>query len=187
MKQRLRLLGKLARMVGEDVSWGLQDLWVNTLGGSALTPRPARMLIYRAAGIRTRTLGIFNGCTIVGPGPLTIGENSFVNAGCYFEAVGPISIGAETAIGMQAMFVTSAHPIDEHGRLSTEAQPKPVVVGDGCWIGARAMVLPGVTIGDGVVVAAGAVVARDCAPRGLYAGVPARRIRDLGPAEPRPS
>ena len=184
MKQRRRLLSKLAQMVGEDVSWGLQHLWVNSIGGSALTPRPVRMLVYRAAGIKTQTLGIFNGCTIVGSGPLTIGEKTFINAGCYFEAVAPISIGADTAIGMQAMFVTSAHPIDENGRFSTEAQPKPVVVGNNCWIGARAMVLPGVTIGDGVVVAAGAVVARDCEPRGLYAGVPARRIRDLGPAAP---
>lgn len=57
--------------------------------------------------------------------------------------------------------------------------PQPITVGDGCWIGARAVILPGVTIGDGCVIAAGAVVSKDCAPNGMYAGVPARRIREL--------
>jgi len=170
-------------MVGEDVGWALQHLWINQIGGSPLTPRPIRLLVYRLGRVRTKTVDIYSRCTIVGTGPLSIGENSFVNAGCYFEAVGPISIGAETAIGMEAMFVTSGHPIDENGRVSTQAVPQPVVVGNGCWIGARAVILPGVTIGDGVIVAAGAVVARDCEPRGLYGGVPARRIKDL-PAGP---
>lgn len=181
MKLGLRRLGNLAQIVGEDVSWAAQHLWLNEIGGSPLTPRPLRLLVYRLGRVRTKTLDIYSRCTIVGTGPLTIGKNSFVNGGCYFEAVGPISIGAETAIGMEAMFVTSSHPLDENGRFSTRAVPRPVVVGDGCWIGARALILPGVTIGDGVIVAAGAVVAKDCEPRGLYGGVPARRIKDLDP------
>jgi len=57
---------------------------------------------------------------------------------------------------------------------------KPVAVGNGCWIGARVMVMPGVSVGDGCVVAAGAIVTKDCEPHGLYAGVPAQRVRDLG-------
>jgi maltose O-acetyltransferase len=52
-----------------------------------------------------------------------------------------------------------------------------VRIGDRCWIGARATILPGVSIGDGTVVAAGAVVTKDCEPDALYAGVPARRLR----------
>ena len=55
----------------------------------------------------------------------------------------------------------------------------PLVVSSGCWIGARAVLLPGLTIGEGCVVGAGAVVTKDCLPIGLYAGIPARRIRDL--------
>jgi maltose O-acetyltransferase len=54
-----------------------------------------------------------------------------------------------------------------------------VSVGNGSWLGTGVTVLPGVTIGEGCVIAAGAVVTADCAPDGLYAGVPARRIRDL--------
>lgn len=52
-------------------------------------------------------------------------------------------------------------------------------VGDGCWIGANATILPGVTVAPGCVIAAGAVVTKDTEPDGLYAGVPARRVRDL--------
>ena len=50
---------------------------------------------------------------------------------------------------------------------------------DGCWICAGCTILPGVTIGEGCVIAAGSVVNKDCAPDGLYAGVPAKRIKDL--------
>ncbi|WJH37282.1 hypothetical protein N6H14_05985 [Paenibacillus sp. CC-CFT747] len=60
----------------------------------------------------------------------------------------------------------------------------PIVIGDGVWIGTRATVLPGVRIGDGSVIAAGAVVTKDCAPHGIYAGTPARRVKELaGPAQ----
>lgn len=58
---------------------------------------------------------------------------------------------------------------------------KPITVGKGCWIGANAIILPGVTIGDGCIIGAGAVVNKDCAPNGLYVGVPTKRVRDLEP------
>ncbi|WP_247602466.1 DapH/DapD/GlmU-related protein [Gordonia rubripertincta] len=56
---------------------------------------------------------------------------------------------------------------------------RPIVVGDYCWIGAGAIILPGVVVGEGCIISAGAVVIRDCEPNGLYAGVPAIRKRDL--------
>lgn len=52
-----------------------------------------------------------------------------------------------------------------------------VSIGDSCWLGARATILPGVTIGEGTIIGAGAVVTEDCKPGAVYAGVPARRIR----------
>ena len=55
----------------------------------------------------------------------------------------------------------------------------PVKIGDGVWIGANATILPGVIVGDGCFIAAGALVTEDCEPDGFYAGVPARRIRNF--------
>jgi acetyltransferase-like isoleucine patch superfamily enzyme len=55
----------------------------------------------------------------------------------------------------------------------------PVTIGAGVWVGARAMIMPGVTIGDGAVIAAGAVVTKDVPPNTLVAGVPARIVREL--------
>jgi len=52
-----------------------------------------------------------------------------------------------------------------------------VRIGDRCWLGARAMILPGVTVGEGTIIGAGAVVNKDCEPGAVYAGVPARRVR----------
>jgi maltose O-acetyltransferase len=76
--------------------------------------------------------------------------------------------------------LTATHAIgDRRQRASLPQQRRPVEIGSGCWLGTGATVLPGVTIGDGCVIAAGAVVTGDCTADGLYAGVPARRIRDL--------
>ncbi|MCR4913326.1 MAG: acyltransferase [Lactobacillus sp.] len=55
----------------------------------------------------------------------------------------------------------------------------PVKIDDGCWIGANVTILPGVHIGKGCVIGAGAVVNKDCEPNGVYVGVPAKRIKDL--------
>ena len=78
------------------------------------------------------------------------------------------------------MLTTSHHEIGPPERRSGTARPRSIVIERGVWLGARVLVLPGVTVGPGCVIAAGAVVNRDCAPHGLYAGVPARRIRELG-------
>ncbi len=169
----------VVRSLRQDVSWGVHQLVINGIAGSYLTPRLARIALYRLMGVRVDTTAIFDGCTLVGGAQITIGRDTFLNRACYLEAVGPISIGAATAVGMEVAFITSHHPIDKDGRFSVEATGLPITVGDRCWIGARATILPGVTIADDVVVAAGAVVAKDCATGGLYAGVPARRIRDL--------
>jgi acetyltransferase-like isoleucine patch superfamily enzyme len=108
-----------------------------------------------------------------------IGARSFVNQGCHFENVERIEIGPNCALGCFVALLTSTHELGGHSRRQDSWSIKPVAVGAGCWIGVRATILPGVSIGDGCVIAAGATVATDCEPDGVYAGVPARRIRDL--------
>ena len=108
-----------------------------------------------------------------------IGAASYINHGCYFDSRGPIRIGERVGVSMQVMLCTSNHEPGDATRRDGPFMAEPIVIGNGVWIGVRATILAGVTIGDGCMIAGGAVVHRDCEPNGLYGGVPAKRIRDL--------
>ncbi|MTD57122.1 acyltransferase [Amycolatopsis sp. RM579] len=165
------------------------ELWAMTVGvlvnavlGSALMPRPLRLVGYRLLGARVRSGNIFPGLRVHGPmRNLEIGRRTFLNAECYFEPVAPIRIGEACQFGPQAMIITSHHPTLPDGRVSRVAEGRQVRIGDRVWVGARAQILPGVHIADDVVIAAGAVVTRDCPEPGVYAGVPARLVRKTVP------
>lgn len=145
------------------------------LSASSLLPRKVRWLLLRACGLDV-SWNIREGCHF-GSRHIAIGRGTFVNLGCMFD--GHVRIGERCAIGMEAAFISSTHELGDHWRRAGALSFHPITIGDGCWIGSRAMILPGVTIGDGAVVAAGSVVREDCQPDTLYAGVPARAIRDL--------
>lgn len=163
-----------------DLGIAWRHLVLHVLAGAALTPRPLRQLVYRAMGIEAHTMNVFPGVRITGT-DLVLGEDTFVNHACYLDAArGRIEIGRGCHLGPQVMVLTATH-VHAGSGTSRQASYATTVVGDGVWLGARATVLPGVTVGEGCVVAAGAVVAADCAPHGLYAGVPARRVKDLLP------
>jgi maltose O-acetyltransferase len=102
-----------------------------------------------------------------------IGPDSLINRGCVLDARGPLRIGAHVSISPHVAILTTQHLMDDP-RFITET--KPVVIEDYAWIGMRAMILPGVTIGEGAVVAAGAVVSRDVEPYTVVGGVPAKPI-----------
>ncbi|MFQ4147857.1 DapH/DapD/GlmU-related protein [Arthrobacter sp. LAPM80] len=80
------------------------------------------------------------------------------------------------------MVITGSHTIAGPAERAGRNYASPVVIGDGCWIGALAIILPGVTIGSGCVIAAGAAVAAGCEADGVYAGVPTRRKHGLDDA-----
>lgn len=151
---------------------------VNSIGGSNAMPRPARAAIYRLMGVHVQTMNIFSGCRITSP-RLTLGAGTFLNHECYLDAAdGSIEIGRNCLLSPRVMILASTHDL-ESGGPSRKSHPTRTVVGDGVWLGAGSVVLPGVTIADDCVIAAGAVVSKDCASGGLYAGVPAQRVRDL--------
>ena len=112
-------------------------------------------------------------------GDVTIGDHTRIGIHC--TVIGPVSIGNNvnlaqgiTVTALNHNFEDVTRRIDEQG-IST----KPVVIGDDVWIGANAVILPGVTIGRHVVVAAGAVVTKDVPDYCVVAGVPARVIKEL--------
>lgn len=108
---------------------------------------------------------------------ITIGKNVFLNTGCSFQDRGGIRIGDGTMIGMNVAIVTLNHGLDLETRSTTF--PSPVVIGKNVWIGTNATILPGVTIGDNSVVAAGAVVTKDVTENTVVAGVPATFMKKI--------
>ncbi len=112
---------------------------------------------------------------------ITIGRDVFINSGCHFQDQGGITIGDGVLIGHNVVLATINHDLDPRcGRRNRYA---PIHIGAHVWIGSNAAILPGVTLGDWSVVAAGAVVTRDVPPLTIVGGVPAKVIRTIEPPE----
>ena len=158
----------------------LRDIVLNRGAAGYGVPHPVRAKILRAFGHRIAGTAWLNPRSFYGNTTgLTVGEGSFVNYGCFFDLGAPTTIGARCAVGYEVMFVTCTHEPGDAARRAGSDFTAPIVVGDGVWIGARAVIMPGVTIHDGCVIAAGSVVTQDCEPHSLYAGVPAKLVRSL--------
>ncbi len=108
---------------------------------------------------------------------LHIGKRVFINAGCKFQDQGGITIGDDVLIGHNCVIATLNHAMDPDRRA--DMIPAPVRIGNKVWVGANATILQGVTIGDGAIIAAGAVVNKDVPPRAIVGGVPARIIKTI--------
>lgn len=106
-----------------------------------------------------------------------IGENVFINSGCKMQDQGGIFIGDNVLLGHNATLLTLNH--DENPENRGDLLPSPVYIGDGVWLGSNVTVLPGVSIGDGAIVAAGAVVTKDVPKDTIVAGIPAKVMRKV--------
>ena len=108
---------------------------------------------------------------------ITIGKNVFINHACSFLDMGGITIEDDVLIGPKVNLITENHPQNPNERKSLIC--KPIVIKRNAWIGAAATILPGVTIGENAVVAAGAVVTADVLPNTIVGGVPAKFIKNI--------
>lgn len=108
---------------------------------------------------------------------INIGKDVFINSGCCFQDQGGITIGDGTLIGQQVVLATLNHGITPNCRK--DLMPSPIKIGNNVWIGAHATILPGVTIGDNAIIAAGAVVTKDVQANTIVGGVPARFIKNI--------
>ncbi|TVY68741.1 putative acetyltransferase [Lachnellula suecica] len=117
-----------------------------------------------------------------------VGKGAFVNSNCTFINTLPITIGARTLIGPNCSFFSGSHPLDPFLRngINGPEAGAPISIGEDCWFGGNAIVLPGVTIGRGATVGAGSVVTRDVEAFTVVAGNPARVIRRVVPEEKDP-
>lgn len=147
---------------------------------SNLLPYKLRKYLYLAIGMEiAATAAILRGCKI-SSNKLSIGSESFLNHNCtILNEYEHVNIGTNCCIGPEVMFCTTSHLANIEKRRAGKIVSQQIIIEDGCWIGARAIILPGVTIHKGCVIAAGAVVQKNCLENSLYAGVPAKKIKDL--------
>lgn len=110
---------------------------------------------------------------------IEVGENFYCNCGVCILDVCKVKIGDNCLIGPQVGIYTACHPIDRATRVSGVELGKPITIGNDCWIGGRAVINPGVTLGDNVIVGSGAVVTKSFPSNVIIAGNPAKIIRKI--------
>lgn len=135
-----------------------------------------RAFLLRLFGAKTCMTNVFFPTTRVwAPWNLRTGRNVAIDEGVDIYNVAPVTIGHFVSISRRAFICTPSHDISNIRRPLTY---KPITIGNGVWIGAEAIICPGVTIGDGAVVAAGAVVVKDVPAWTVVGGNPAKIIKE---------
>jgi acetyltransferase-like isoleucine patch superfamily enzyme len=163
-KQFLRLARK-----GFSVSW--EVVVINELVQLILS-NTIRIFIYKKSGMKVgKNTKIFRKCYLQKLSGIRVGNNCVIGFFCRLNGKGPLTIGNNVNISSETIIESGSHDLE-----TFESLFKPITVKDNVWIGTRAMILQGVTIGEGAVVAAGSVVTSDVEPFTIVAGVPARVI-----------
>lgn len=141
-----------------------------------------RLFLYRLSGVRIGSGSrIHMWCNFYNPKGITIGEDTILGDHAFLDGRGKLTIGSHVAIASSVMIYNSQHDIDSQDFHAIE---KEVMIEDYVFIGPRSIILPGVKIGKGAVVAAGAVVRDDVKEFTVVGGVPARFIRERKNKDP---
>lgn len=155
---------------------------MSSMLASEALPASLRTKVMRAAGFRiSKKATIWAGASFRSK-RVSIGSGVFINVGFYHDGYELLEIGDNVRIGPHVRIITATHEIGPSSQRGTiEVVGKQVHIKDACWIGAGVTILPGVTVARGCVVGVNSVVFEPTEPDGLYAGIPARRVRELEP------
>jgi maltose O-acetyltransferase len=148
---------------------------------------PSRFFLIRRIFLRLAGVNLSKGVSfcgrgwIFGRGILEIGPDSWLSPSSIFytHVDAPIVIGKRCDIGPGVKFITGGHMVGTSLRRAGEGSALPIYIGDGCWVGGYCIILGGVRIGNGCIVAAGSVVTQDVPDNVMIAGVPAQIKRNL--------
>lgn len=158
----------------------LQRFFLNSIVASDLFDMRDRLSMYRRFGLQATDAYIQSGVffTRTDLSTIVMGDRTFINHRCYIDNSERIIIEDDVCIADNVMLRTTTHDVGESDRrVGHTCRKAPIRIGRGSWLCGGCQVLPGVTIGEGCVIAAGAIVTKDCEPDWLYAGVPAKRIK----------
>ena len=153
---------------------GIQFLFLKLL--AHFPSQFARHFVLRFLGVQIdRTAILYGGFEIRSPRKLKIGAGSCIGHRATLDARGGLTIGKNVNLSSEVMIWTAQHDWcdPKFGTLFS-----PVTIGDYAWLGPRCIILPGVTVGEGAVIAAGAVVTKNVEPYAMVGGVPAQKIAD---------
>lgn len=168
----------LTRKLWNNGRWDL----ISAVTGSRLLPCQARRALLRRVCAHVGAARILAGFHLNNR-HLYIGDDVFINDGATIDCNVLVRIEDGVAIGSGCTIITSGHLVGPPEMRRRAIRYGEVRIGAGSWLATNVTVLPGSTIGPGCVIAAGAVVRGDLPANGMYAGVPARRIKDL-PTDP---
>ena len=174
VKRRL----KQARRSLRSLVWNC----VNSLQQSPLFSKGGRSFLLKRFGCTVDPSSYINSNVFVGAPIIEMGKNSIINVGCFLDGSAKIVLREYVRIGPYVKILTGTHTyrnsVIRRGPGCRDIN-LPVTFERGCWIGVGSIILPGVTIGEGCIVAAGSIVTKSTFPNGLYAGNPAVRVKDL--------
>lgn len=136
-----------------------------------------RLLLSEITGQKNNSIEVFTPIYINYGKNLKIGDNVFINFDCTFLDLGGITIEDDVLIGPKVSLITENHPFKVNDRKGLMCSP--ILIKKNAWIGANVTILPGVTIGENAIVAAGAVVSKNVEANTLVAGVPAKFIKSI--------
>lgn len=140
-------------------------------------PEEITQILSQILGKEVQEVAIFTPLYINSGRHIHIGKNVFINFDCTFLALGGITIEDDVLIGPKVSLITENHPLNPKDRKGLIA--RPILIKKNAWIGANTTILPGVTIGENAVVAAGAVVSKDVPDHAVVGGIPAKIIKEI--------
>lgn len=135
-----------------------------------------RKTIYILAGINMPyDSNIYMGVNFFNPSGITIGHDSLIGTGCFLDGRAPLTIGNHSSLATEVMIYNDEHNIHSP---NFENSFGPVTIGNYVFVGPRSIIMPGITIGNGAVIAAGAVVTKNIPEYEVWGGIPAKKISD---------
>ena len=149
---------------------------LNQMNNSS-NPEEISIILSKILGKEVQNIAVFTPLYINYGKHITIGKNVFINFDCTFLALGGITIEDDVLIGPKVSLITENHPLNPKDRKGLIC--KSILIRKNAWIGANAIILPGVTIGENAVVASGAVVSKDVPDNTIVGGVPAKFIKNI--------
>lgn len=158
-----------------DIPIHLINLITNLLPNHFVTNRIRGGLIRPFIGKCGKRLQIGKGVIINNPGNLQMGNDCYISHYCYVQAKGKIEFGNNVIVGPMSVIASSNHVI-ENGNVTNKGNSAPIKIGNGTWCGGHVVITDGITIGESVVIGAGAVVTKNIPYNTRVAGVPAKVI-----------